>query len=1017
MSQMILSFVLFTFGMSLLAVAYMLWQIPRRREPAYSLVVIWAFAAIFMAITAARFIFNASPAFAISAAYAVDWVLVRADFTTMRRTYRSLSAGSWRNAVRKSVKPRHILAVLGIVFLVLLPNVWWAVDASIPFELKSQYDQQVANLLPSFLRSPGYNPTSWTPFYFGAFGYGLPKATDYYPAAWQWFATQDASVPPELRPAFLSWWDYGFEAVDRGVHPTVADNFQDGYQVSGQFITAQNESAGIAILVVRLLDADFRLNHQNFRPAVTAALQAAGLPVAAIRAALLRPADYISIVLADPVTFGLWTPDLQTANALYIFLTNLLTHRLSEDGIVSLYHDVRDATGWNIGYFAVDARLFPVSATNTGIFYAPVKLSDHRVLNLPDGRVLPFEFFQILANTNRGQNIPIQFVAPGDQVQSQTIQYQSAFYNSMFYRAYIGYSPKDLNSTDTGVPGFSQPLQADPPVPAWNLTHWRVVYRTAYYNPFPDPSNHTGAWQAMNYDQAQRMQAAIQAGTIKGVVDLSTQSTVANGVVFLRYYDGAVVNGTVYAGSTPLPHVWVTVTDELGTPHYVTKSDVQGHYRAIVPFGNVTITASIGNLTRTTLVGERSLASVTLPVTIDQAMRTPADANGDGVPDWMISQDFHVASHTAQGTVFFDLNRDGSVGAMDVSAPGAPAPRGQLHADGHRRESRVDPGTDPRRERGHLPERHPPSDGDRHRRHDPVRHGAAVRDPELPVRFGSGDGPPSDVRRERTVLDPPPGGGVVRQRTVLRVDALVRDVRPCRRRQRRHDTVRCDVRPRRPAERYGERCEPRRPESGGDGRPHERGRPGMAPDRPRRRILCVPPRRNVRPRGVQPGGGLLRQRGLDRYDAAQHRPRRHLGSGPMERLSRREPEQRGESGRGDRRGSRPLDGRPRCADRLHDERHRRIPPPTVREPHLCGRGDRRRIRRSPDRILVPDSIAHVDADRPRAAPRPGPRERPRGRIVGPRAPGHNRRGPPRERRGRGLDPDRFERGLLLRPRR
>src|SRR5439155_629969 len=128
------------------------------------------------------------------------------------------------------------------------------------------------------------------------------------------------------------------------------------------------------------------------------------------------------------------------------------------------------------------------------------------------------------------------------------------------------------NSTDTGVPGFSQALRADPPVPAWNLTHWRVVYRTAYYNPFPDPSNHTGAWQAMNYDQAQRMQAAIQAGTIKGVVDLSTQWT---------------------------------------------------------------------------------------------------DANGDGVPDWMISQDFHVASHTAQGTVFFDLNRDGSFGAMDVSAPGA----------------------------------------------------------------------------------------------------------------------------------------------------------------------------------------------------------------------------------------------------------------------------------------------------------------------------------------------------------
>ncbi len=670
MSQMILSFGLFTFGMSLLAVAYMLWQIPRRREPAYSLVVIWAFAAIFMAITAARFIFNAAPAFAISAGYAIDQVLVRADFATMRRTYRSLAPGSWRNAVRKSVKPRHILAVLGLVFLVLLPNVWWAVDASIPFDLKSQYDAQVANLLPSFLRAPGYNSSRGT-FYFGAFGYSIPKATDYYPAAWQWFATQDTNTPPELRPAYLSWWDYGFEAVDRGAHPTVADNFQDGVAIAGQFITAQNETAGIALLTIRLLEGDYLTHHRDFRPGVKTALQGAGLPIETIKSVFARPQDYIPIVLADPVAYGLWAPDLQSLNAQYIFLTYLLTRQLNEDQVVSLYHDVRDATGWNIGYFAVDARLFPIQASNTGIFYAPVKLSDHRVLNLPDGRVLPFEFFQILANTNRGQNIPIQFVAPGDQVSGQNIQYQPAFYNSMFYRAYIGYSPKDLNSTDTGIPGISGALQNNPPVPAWNLTHWRVVYRTAYYNPFPDPGNHPSAFQAMNYDQAQRMQAEIQAGTIKGAVDLSTQAAVANGVVFLRYYDGAVVNGTVYAGSTPLPHVWVTATDELGTPHGVTQTDAQGQYSAIVPFGNVTITASIGNLTRTTLVGERSLASFTLPVTIDQAMRTPADANGDGIPDWMITHDFHVASHTAQGTVFFDLNRDGSFGATDVSAPGA----------------------------------------------------------------------------------------------------------------------------------------------------------------------------------------------------------------------------------------------------------------------------------------------------------------------------------------------------------
>src|SRR5439155_554039 len=92
---------------------------------------------------------------------------------------------------------------------------------------------------------------------------------------------------------------------------------------------------------------------------------------------------------------------------------------------------------------------------------------------------------------------------------------------------------------------------------------------------------------------------------------------------------------------------------------------------AIVPFGNVTITASVGAVTRTTLIGASTLASVRIPVTLDQAMRVPADANGDGVPDWIMTQDLQVTPHSARGTVFFDLNHDGSFGTSDQPAPGA----------------------------------------------------------------------------------------------------------------------------------------------------------------------------------------------------------------------------------------------------------------------------------------------------------------------------------------------------------
>jgi len=675
LSQLILSFGFFTFYFSVAAIALLLWQIPKRRDAAYTVIVIWAFAAIFMAMAAARFIFNASPAFAVTAAFAIDLIIARADFVGMRRTYRSLVTGSWRNAVRKSVKIRHVLVVLMIVGAVLLPNVWWGVDASIPFELKSRYDRQIHDVLPPFLRAPGYDQLAGRgSFYFGAFGYSVPQPTEYFPAAWRWFRTQDVDRPPELRPAFLSWWDYGFEAVDRGQHPTVADNFQNGFAFAGQFITAQNESLAISLLAVRLLEGDVRRHGGRFSPAIEQVLAGYELPASLYRTAILRPMEFVPLIRNDPTRFGVWDDEIQPLNALYIYVSRDALSRVGEARVAELYRAVRAATGQEIGYFAVDARLFPLSATNTGIFYAPVKLSDHRVLELPDGRTLPTEFYDILVTTDRVQDIPIQNVQPGEQIRSQKIAYKSAFYESMFYRAYVGYSPSDLNvtSADAGIPGLSQALFNDPPVPAWNLAHFRTVYRTSYYNPFADPANHTDAWRAVDVPEAERLQEEIQAGRAEGVVDLSTQAAVTNGIVFLRYYDGAWVNGTVRAGGeTPVAGVRVTVHDELGTPHYVTTTDADGRYSALVPFGDITITASVGTPNLRTLVGQRPLSTLTVPVTLGQAMRENTDADGDGQPDWLITRNLDVPGRAVSGTAFFDLDGDGSLGAADEVLPGA----------------------------------------------------------------------------------------------------------------------------------------------------------------------------------------------------------------------------------------------------------------------------------------------------------------------------------------------------------
>ena len=62
-------------------------------------------------------------------------------------------------------------------------------------------------------------------------------------------AEQDTEKAPEDRPGFMAWWDYGFWAIDIGEHPTVADNFQFGYQIAGNFIVSQSEHEAMSLLL------------------------------------------------------------------------------------------------------------------------------------------------------------------------------------------------------------------------------------------------------------------------------------------------------------------------------------------------------------------------------------------------------------------------------------------------------------------------------------------------------------------------------------------------------------------------------------------------------------------------------------------------------------------------------------------------------------------------------------------------------------------------------------------------
>ncbi len=775
-SNLALSFGLMTFWLSFIGVAWAAYQLPKRMKFDYIFMLVWTATSIYMAINAARFMFNAAPVFAVTAAWVTALIIEKLDFREFietqkrlvsapipksfriwllisgavllavvaglstnigiamailvvgilglvsvllmntiaelnpNRTYYLLALlvpicgalvymygfviGNWELTtathafilgamlfidivllliIRKS-KISFVAGVLFLAFFIILPNVWTGIDAGIPYETKLDYDKQVYETMPLFLQPESYDAVNGTNWYFGAFGYSLPLNSKYYPAAYDWLATQDADIyPPEDRPAYLSWWDYGFEAVNEGKHPTVADNFLGGHQLAGNFIMAQGEADAIGLLITRLIEADrfgdLSDRNSQMTPEMITLLDSYGLDSNRIADMLDNPDDYKEMIWANPDVYSPRDDVIQSANARYLAIRGEITQNLDLDEIVSLYSDITDLTGDSIRYFAIDSRLFPFSAQNTGIFYAPAKLSDHRITGGDEGNQ-PYDFWQIKAVGEFGGEYDLSDVPPDvnlDPTNPYKIAYQDMFYNSMLYKAFVGYSGEDVGMTneDGGIPAVSPSMTETPIMPAWNMTHFKLEHRTAYWNPYSmsEIQNHTDAWEATEFWDAYEKQLSGN-----GISDLSDRSSMYQGVMILKYYDGAIVSGTVTLDDgTPVEGAHVTVHDNFDIPHHTVTTDVDGKYSLIVPYDDIKVTVSYGELNPLTLIGSE-LNSTKMFIEDYQAMREKVDKNGDGVYDYLINHDVVIPSASIDGMVYWDNNDDGSFIAADDEA-------------------------------------------------------------------------------------------------------------------------------------------------------------------------------------------------------------------------------------------------------------------------------------------------------------------------------------------------------------
>ncbi|MCL4412415.1 MAG: carboxypeptidase regulatory-like domain-containing protein [Candidatus Thermoplasmatota archaeon] len=638
----ILEFGPLQFFASVIGTGFLIYFWLKKKDFNMTLALLYFAGIIFISMIASKFLYFGATAISIL----TGMILVKSfDLLKLRETIEKSRGRPLKHVLRKEFKFSHYVVVLIVVFLLVVPTTFYAVDSGIPFNNKTQYDREIYNATPAILRPQNYTP----PYYLGAFGVALDLPNSPWVRALDWFKTQDTSLPPSQRPAFVSWWDYGFQTLEQGDHPVMADNFQDGIYPAAQILMAQNESQIVSVMITRLLDYYYINGHLSNRTINGILQQFLGKQsLSTIDNFEMNGTSLLSTIYANPSIYG-QREGIQPNDAKYILMEGFLSHNYSLETLNSLYSAIEAKSGFNMSYIAVDYRLFPFSGTNTGIFYAPAYLGDFPYVDV-SGEIVPTTFFNISVTDVNGNTYLLQNFPSGDTAVNYSINYQPAFYNSTIYRMFIGYSPSVVGAT-SGIPGVTSNLQYYYPMQAWGEPNFELAYKTVFWNPYTDYQNHSTAWQPVSLEQGYYYQVHHD-----GTVDLNPPASqvLPNDVVFVHYYPGAIISGRVTDTSgQPVQGVRVTITDQYGIPHQTVLTNATGYYSIYAVAGNDTVTLSSGSYNPLFMVGSTTLNTFNITISTAQADRTSYTPMG--VPTWNITHNFQISSYSLTGSTFLNV--------------------------------------------------------------------------------------------------------------------------------------------------------------------------------------------------------------------------------------------------------------------------------------------------------------------------------------------------------------------------
>jgi dolichyl-diphosphooligosaccharide--protein glycosyltransferase len=469
---------------------------------------------IWLASTAGRFLNDMVPLIAILAGWIIwmfiDWL----DFRGMIRSIRS--AGGGLHGIRRGIKFLHVFGIVFLAFIVIIPNAFIAFDAAVPNNI---YEESPGNWTTLKIEMFGEDHR-------GAFGLGVGKEA-YWADAFDWLDSQDTEIEdPTQRPAFISWWDYGFYEVALGGHPTVADNFQDGIPPAANFHTATSENEAVIVWIVRFLEGDALFNNGKISSEVEAILDkhldenSSVKVIGWIENPKSAPSHGEPILSEyDPEISQEYSVGQQyIRNAVYHDVTSLLTNEtegLTDEQITWLYHDIQEATGWSIRYYGVegyDKQIFNIfgflSDKSLLLVGAP---EDNFIKLYYDGYRVDEEGEKIEGSNTQWYAGDLKDMPDSEKryirVTGTSQQFKDPYFETMFYKTYIGLANENEDGSKS---------EYDRQIPCIGMKHFYAEYISDLFE-FPYYNTGKGA------------------------------------VVIAKYYEGAIVNGTITFMGNPLP--------------------------------------------------------------------------------------------------------------------------------------------------------------------------------------------------------------------------------------------------------------------------------------------------------------------------------------------------------------------------------------------------------------------------------------------------------------------------------